>query len=332
MRRGNESMGSLFGKFTLYDIISMTIPGFLVLLGVCSVVPGTVNQFVASIGNPWFIFVIGISVSYSVGWIISEISKYIIKVNLKCKKGLCVSWGIVILVDFGMFYALSQMNFSSYSCFIKMILVGIIVLNFILLIISCCYWKNLKELKRLKDKEGNQENKEQKNEYDKEYSILMEKCYGYLKEEYPGFDKQMKGETDIVKKVEVMAESANLLIQTDDKYHRLHNYSSSKSFSKNMGTVCLFWIGILLYQLFYNSKDICFVVAYTLGILFLLFGFFAMQERYKRFKKKMEVLIVTYYLDFLENKKNKDSNYNTNQFDLNLNDLNLNINNHDGRN
>lgn len=40
----------------------------------------------------------------------------------------------------------------------------------------------------------------------------------------------------------------------------------------------------------------------------------------------MEVLIVTYYLDFLENKKNKDSNYNTNQFDLNLN-----INNHDGR-
>ena len=321
-------MGHLFGKFTLYDIISMTIPGFLVMLGVCLVIPSTVHQFVVSVDNSWFIFVIGISVSYSVGWIISEISKCIIKVNLKCKKGLCVSWGIVILIDFGMFYALSQMNFRSYSCFIKMILVGIIVLNFILFIINCCYWKCLKELK---DKENDQresdnQKNDKKNEYDKEYSILMEKCYGYLKEEYPGFDKQMKGETDIVKKVEVMAESANLLIQTDDKYHRLHNYSSSKSFSKNMGTVCLFWIGILLYQLFYNSKDICFVVAYTLGILFLLFGFFAMQERYKRFKKKMEVLIVTYYLDFLENKKNKDSNYNTNQFDLNLN-----INNYDGR-
>lgn len=310
-------MGNLFGKFTLYDIISMTIPGFLVMLGVCLVIPGTVHQFMVSVDNSWFIFVIGISVSYSVGWIISEISKCIIKVNLKCKKGLCVNWGIVILVDFGMFYGLSQMNFRSYSCFIKMILVGIIVLNFILLIISCCYWKCLK------DKEKNQKKKD---EYDKEYSILMEKCYGYLNEEYPGFDKQMKGETDIIKKVEVMAESANLLIQTDDKYHRLHNYSSSKSFSKNMGTVCLFWAGILLYQLFYNSKDICFAVVYTLGILILLFGFVAMQRRYKRFKKKMEVLIVTYYLDFLENKKNKDSNYNTNQFDLNLN-----INNHDGR-
>lgn len=55
------------------------------------------------------------------------------KGELKCKKGLCVNWSIVILVDFGMFYALSQMNFRSYSCFIKMILVGIIVLNFILL-------------------------------------------------------------------------------------------------------------------------------------------------------------------------------------------------------
>lgn len=310
-------MGNLFGKFTLYDIISMTIPGFLVMLGVCLVIPGTVHQFVVSVDNSWFIFVIGISVSYSVGWIISEISKCIIKVNLKCKKGLCVNWGIVILVDFGMFYALSQMNFRSYSCYIKMILVGIIVLNFILFIISCCYWKCLK------DKEKNQKKKD---EYDKEYSILMEKCYGYLKEEYPGFDKQMDGETDIIKKVEVMAESADLLIQTDDKYHRLHNYSSSKSFSKNMGTVCLFWAGILLYQLFYNSKDICFAVVYTLGILILLFGFVAMQKRYKRFEKKMGVLIVTYYLDFLENKKNKDSNYNTNQFDLNLN-----INNHDGR-
>lgn len=309
-------MGNLFGKFTLYDIISMTIPGFLVMLGVCLVIPGTVHQFVVSVDNSWFIFVIGISVSYSVGWIISEISKCIIKVNLKCKKGLCVSW-VVVLVDFGMFYGLSQMNFRSYSCFIKIILVGIIVLNFILFIISCCYWKSLK------DKEKNQKKKD---EYDKEYSILMEKCYGYLNEEYPGFDKQMEGETDIIKKVEVMAESADLLIQTDDKYHRLHNYSSSKSFSKNMGTVCLFWIGILLYQLFYNSKDICFAVVYTLGILFLLFSFVAMQKRYKRFKKKMEVLIVTYYLDFLENKKNKDSNYNTNQFDLNLN-----INNHDGR-
>ena len=321
-------MGHLFGKFTLYDIISMTIPGFLVMLGVCLVIPGTVHQFVVSVDNSWFIFVIGISVSYSVGWIISEISKCIIKVNLKCKKGLCVSWGIVILIDFGMFYALSQMNFRSYSCFIKMILVGIIVLNFILFIINCCYWKCLKELK---DKENDQresdnQKNDKKNEYDKEYSILMEKCYGYLKEEYPGFDKQMEGEIDIVKKVEVMAESANLLIQTDDKYHRLHNYSSSKSFSKNMGTVCLFWIGVLLYQLFYNSKDICFAVVYTLGILFLLFSFVAMQRRYKRFKKKMEVLIVTYYLDFLENKKNKDSNYNTNQFDLNLN-----INNYDGR-
>lgn len=269
-------MGNLFGKFTLYDIISMTIPGFLVMLGVCLVIPGTVHQFVVSVDNSWFIFVIGISVSYSVGWIISEISKCIIKVNLKCKKGLCVSW-VVVLIDFGMFYGLSQMNFRSYSCFIKIILVGIIVLNFILFIISCCYWKSLK------DKEKNQKKKD---EYDKEYSILMEKCYGYLNEEYPGFDKQMEGETDIIKKVEVMAESADLLIQTDDKYHRLHNYSSSKSFSKNMGTVCLFWIGILLYQLFYNSKDICFAVVYTLGILFCYLVLLQCRKDIKDLKRK----------------------------------------------
>ena len=65
-------MGNLFGKFTLYDIISMTIPGFLVMLGVCLVIPGTVHQFMVSVDNSWFIFVIGISVSYSVGWIICK--------------------------------------------------------------------------------------------------------------------------------------------------------------------------------------------------------------------------------------------------------------------
>ena len=300
-------MGNLFGKFTLYDIISMTIPGFLVMLGVCLVIPGTVHQFVVSVGNPWFIFVIGISVSYSVGWIISEISKCIIKVNLKCKKGLCVNWGIVVLIDFGMFYGLSQIPFDLYSNVIVWIL-------FIIIISHCILFLYKKESQESNDNTG------------EEYRILMKECYKCLKEKYEDFNEKLENEEQIIKKVTKMSNSANFLIQTDDKYSRIHNYSSSKSFSKNMGTVCLFWAGILLYQLIYNSKDICFAVVYTLGILFLLFGFVAMQERYKRFKKKMGVLIVTYYLDFLESKKNKDSNYNTNQFDLNLN-----INNHAGR-
>ena len=301
-------MGNLFGKFTLYDIISMAIPGFLVMLGVCLVIPSTVHQFVVSVDNSWFIFVIGISVSYSVGWIISEISKCIIKVNLKCKKGLCVNWRIVILVDFSMFYGLSQIPFDLYSNVIVWIL-------FIIIISHCILFLYKKESQESNDNIG------------EEYRILMKECYKCLKEKYEDFNEKLENEEQIIKKVTKMSNSANFLIQTDDKYSRIHNYSSSKSFSKNMGTVCLFWAGILLYQLIYNSKDICFAVVYTLGILFLLFGFFAMQKRYKRFEKKMGVLIVTYYLDFLENKKNKDSNYNTNQFDLNLN-----INNHTGRN
>lgn len=323
MRRGNESMGSLFGKFTLYDIISMTIPGFLVLLGVCSVVPGTVNQFVVSIGNPWFIFVIGISVSYSVGWIISEISKSIIKLDLKCEKEFCVSIVLVFIIHLVIFIALSQIEFDSYSMVIKTIFVGVIAFDFILFFISSCCKKKSEELKRLKEK------KEDKaiEDSDEEYGILMKRCYEYLRDEYSDFNDEMANEADIIKKVEIMAESANLLIQTDDKYHRLHNYSSSKSFSKNMGFVCLFWTGILFYQMIYNSKDICFAILYTLGILFLIFSFVAMQTRYKRFKKKMSILNVTYYLDFLDNKKNKESCSGINKFDFNLN-----INNSNGRN
>lgn len=306
----------------------MTIPGFLVLLGVCSVIPGTVNQFVVSIGNSWFIFVIGICASYSIGWIISEISKSIIKLDLKCEKEFCVSIVLIFIIHLVIFIALSQIKFDSYSMIIKTIFIGVIAFDCILFYISSCCKKKSEELKKLKDKKEGQKSNDEKNEnYDKEYSILMDKCYGYLEKEYPSFDEKTKEETDIIKKVEVMVESANLLIQTDDKYHRLHNYSSSKSFSKNMGFVCLFWAGILLYQLFYNSKDICFVVVYILGILFLLFGFIMMKKRYYGFKKKKEVLIVTYYLDFLENRRNKDLSYNTNQFDLNLN-----INNHDRRN
>ena len=62
---------------------------------------------------------------------------------------------------------------------------------------------------------------------------------------------------------------AYALIQTDSKYSRIHNYNSSKSFSKNLSLICLFLSVVLLV----HAKlimDITYSIICIVGAIFLL--------------------------------------------------------------
>lgn len=291
-------MNSLFGKFTAYDIISMTIPGFMIVLGICTIIPGTIYKFMISIDNSWFIFIIAISVSYSIGWVISEISKTVI--NFKAKT---IMKEILkpIYFNFVFFIMVSKMYNLSFYRFAGILLLVWIIYD------SVMFFYRKKEKKCASE---SHKKKSDSKSIDMEYHVLIMKCYEYLKRTYPEFDQILKDENDIVKKVEYMSNSAYFLIQTDDKYHRLHNYNSSKSFSKNLCFVCFFWAGILSFHLIFNTTNEYFGSLYAILIIFCLLGFQKMKERYYLFSKKLKILIISYYLDFLENKHVKSDNIN----------------------
>lgn len=287
-------MNHLLGKFTLYDIIATTIPGFITLLGVCSIMPKSIKNFTNSVNNPWFIFVIALCLSYCIGWCVSEISKTIINLKLKMKFDTKSHLIYFILCNILIIYSVIMIYKYSDLQIVAIELIGLFFCN-------CLFFFNNYSLK--KDLKNHNNNQSLNNIKDTEYAILLNKCFVYLKENYPKFEELTLKYQNEIKQVEVMSEVAYFLIQTDNKYHRIHNYSSSMSFSKNLGVVSLLWAFIFAYHLLYNSNEIFFSNIFILGIIFCLFGFIAMKNRYKKFSMQLKILIATYYLDYLENKK-----------------------------
>ena len=72
-------MDSFISKITLYDIISTTLPGLIVVLGIISIIPNEFSYLYEYINNAWFIFGLFYVVSYCTGWILSQLTKYIFK-------------------------------------------------------------------------------------------------------------------------------------------------------------------------------------------------------------------------------------------------------------
>lgn len=138
-----------------------------------------------------------------------------------------------------------------------------------------------------------------------EYKILIKKCYKYLVELYEGFDKNfnLENESGLKKAVESMSTSSYMLIQTNEKYNRVHNYNSSKSFSKNLSGVSLFLALVFNYHLFTNVGGFKFDVIYSMAIVICVSGYFVLKNRYLMFSDKLKILVLTYFLDFLENKQ-----------------------------
>ena len=129
---------------------------------------------------------------------------------------------------------------------------------------------------------------------------MIKEDYKALKEYYgdDNFDQSLT-EENLVKH---LAPLAHGLIQTDQKYIRIHNYSSSKSFSKNLAGACLF-LGIYFLYNFLLSNGIRFDIIYFLAYLLSIIAVIILQFRYKFFENKMNILNMTYFIDFVKSRK-----------------------------
>ena len=126
--------------------------------------------------------------------------------------------------------------------------------------------------------------------------FLIKEGYKALKEYY--------GDNNLTEEnlVKYLAPLVHGLIQTDQKYIRIHNYSSSKSFSKNLAGACLF-LGIYFLYNFLLSNGIRFDIIYFLAYLLSIIAVIVLQFRYKFFEDKMNILNITYFIDFVKSRK-----------------------------
>lgn len=287
-------MDNLINKVTLYDIISMIIPGFITFLAVCSFIPKEISEFISDVNNSWFIFGIVLTISYCIGWILSESMNYIYDKKLK---------KILIRLCTKNFYLL-VFNMVIIICILIGFIINKITLLKLLFIVITFFDAFYVYSNGITEKNDEVTKRSNSKIIDNEYLILAKKCYGYLKDIYSGFASiDDLNDEEIIKKVEVMSKSSYFLIQTDSKYNRIHNYNSSKSFSKNLSGVCLILSIVFSYHFFVSSSSLEFNIVCIIGIIFCLFGYFRMVKRYFNFKNKLNILIITYYLDLLENKK-----------------------------
>lgn len=155
-------------------------------------------------------------------------------------------------------------------------------------------------IKRLIDKNANSKDSIEK-------KLLEKKYYACLKKEYKNFDKAFKDNDkywNIKEKVTVMSKSSYMLVQTDSKYSRLHNYNSSKSFTKNLSGVVLVVLLLLCYQFLANNNSI--KMDFLESMMMLCVGaFYVLGKRYISFKNKFNILTITYCIDYFENKTKK---------------------------
>jgi len=101
-----------------------------------------------------------------------------------------------------------------------------------------------------------------------------------------------------------MSKSSYMLVQTDSKYSRLHNYNSSKSFTKNLSGVVLVVLLLLCYQFLANNNST--KMDFLESMMMLCVGaFYVLGKRYISFKNKFNILTITYCIDYFENKTKK---------------------------
>lgn len=293
-------MNDFINKFTVYDLIGNTIPGFMTTLAFCFIIPGKVLSFLTVFDNNVFLLILVFGfISYCVGWIISDTTKIVynffkFKNNIPIYKFIA---GILIICIFEIFvYRKFDVNIYTllildvvYSCFY---------------LIAFWHFHN-------------------KQEDDKAYNYLIRKCYSKLEVIYDDINILLSdnlNEKNIKKVVEYFGDHANFMIQTDSKYNRVHNYSSSKSFSKNLSGSCLInsfiFSYFFMFETSFNYQCIFFIM-----IIVTLLSFFILHKRYLMFEKKTNMIILSYYLDFLSNKFGVNDN---NKSDLNTTNITIN--------
>ncbi|RGI26922.1 hypothetical protein DXC21_02360 [Coprobacillus sp. OM08-19] len=142
----------------------------------------------------------------------------------------------------------------------------------------------------------------------KESAVETNEIPQKLKEEYKKSLEIYLGKSIEMDEIKKYGEMAYALIQTDSKYSRIHNYNSSKSFSKNLSLICLFLSVVLLV----HAKlimDITYSIICIVGAIFFIIGCFELKNRYESFKYKVNYYIYVYFIDFVKEhskEENKD--------------------------
>lgn len=278
-------MDGFINKITLYDIISTTLPGSIVVLSIISIIPNEFSYLYEYINNAWFIFGLFCIVSYCMGWTLSQLTKYIFKLFFEKEHwsySIHLFNCIISLVGLlCLFY-----NFMGIKRFIKCALLYSLFIFIISLINYHSFEK--RENNKLSEKR-----------------FLIKNCYKYLVEFYDDFDEFFElgnaGEEEIEKTIKKMSTSCFMLIQTDSKYNRLHNYNSSKSFSKNLSGAFLFLTIITSYHFILNN-NIKYDYLYMILIISTFVSFIVLYLRYKSFENKTNILTAAYFIDLMKNK------------------------------
>ena len=119
--------------------------------------------------------------------------------------------------------------------------------------------------------------------------------------------------------IEKYGDMANALIQSDSKYSRIHNYNSSKSFSKNLGSACLFIVFAMIIHIIICLVYLCNKIkipyylfvkisACIILIIFCVFGYKVMKKRFQSFSSKVNIYICTYFIDYVKHMEIENSN------------------------
>lgn len=278
-------MGELINKVTLYDVISFTIPGSILLSLFGYFVFDLNDDFFKYLDNFWIIFLL-IICSYCIGWIFSEFMNLFYSVIFNIK----INYRNLIFLIF-LLVCLVFIHITKLLNTINILKLLYLLFIFFLLVIA---------IKRLIDKNANSKDSIEK-------KLLEKKYYACLKKEYKNFDKAFKDNDkywNIKEKVTVMSKSSYMLVQTDSKYSRLHNYNSSKSFTKNLSGVVLVVLLLLCYQFLANNNSI--KMDFLESMMMLCVGaFYVLGKRYISFKNKFNILTITYCIDYFENKTKK---------------------------
>lgn len=279
-------MGDLFNKMTLYDIISTAIPGTITLLAFMTTVPKEVIKIKNGINNDLILFGIFIVAAYCIGWILSELMRMFLKVISKIGKGksdIIIFPALFVLCLYFSFFHLNLFG-------LRLFLFTMTHIVFFILLFVIDMYKLSKKQK----------------EQDDEYMILVKKCQKLLIKDY-GDNFNNIPEDELIKKIETMSHSAYFLVQTDSKYGRVHNYNSSKFFSRNLSGSILCIIGVIYYWRYQDHSAFQLWDRYSLAIFLCTISFYALYRKYRGFAQKVKILVITYYIDFLENKEGKKS-------------------------
>lgn len=246
----------------------------IILLSLAGIIPDQAIKLYNSFGNKFIAVGVFLIISYCVGWICSEMGELLrllkkIFLKLQNKRWLLVlTIGIITIAYVKKIYDLVM--------YIKLVYFITIITIFIQVI-------SKDDNKKIPDKQIREKFliKQMKLALEEYYQTSIEKndvpAYGLL---------------------------CHDLIQIDSKYNRIHNYSSSKSFSKNLAIAFIFVSASFLYLMF-QKNGIKFDVIYGLCFLLSLLAINVLQKRYRFFEHRTNVFSAVSFIDFVKNRNQK---------------------------